>query len=462
MTSQWEVKCSLKVFADKDFNKKLFSLVVPITLQQLMLAVVSASDAVMLGLLSQDKMSAVSLATQITFVENLFLAAMTIGLSMLASQYWGKKDKAAVEWIFAYVMKITVAAAFVFFVMAQFFPAFLMRLLTNEPILIRGGAEYLRLVAPSYLFTGIAQIYLCALKNSGRAKKASIISSVCMLCDMCMNIVLILGLLGFPRLEIAGAAVSTSIASTAQALWCVMESLKKERIKLRLDNILHTDKILRRAFWKYTAPVLGNELVWGVGFTMFSVIMGHLGSDAVAANSVANIVKNLVCCLCLGLGSGGGIIVGNELGAGNLDKAKVYGGRLCIISVIGGAISGLVLLAVSPLVLSFANLSDTAGEYLKWMLVVCSYYMIGKSVNSTTIAGIFCAGGDSKFGFACDTVVMWCIIVPIGMICAFVLKLPVVAVYFILNLDEILKLPAVYVNYKKYKWVCDLTNKEAI
>ncbi len=452
----------LKVFADKEFNKKLISLVIPIALGQLMLAVVSVSDAIMLGLISQDKMSAVSLATQITFVENLFLMAMTIGLSLLAAQYWGKKDKAAVERIFAYVMKITAAVSFVFFVVAMFFPKFLMGLLTNEPILIEGGAEYLRLVSPSYLLTGISQIYLCTLKNSGRAKIASLISSVCMALDMLMNIVLIVGFLGFPRLEIAGAAISTTIARAVEVLWCIIEASKKDRVKLRLNNILSTDKILSKDFWKYTTPVLGNEIVWGLGFTMFSVIMGHLGSDAVAASSVANIVKNLVCCLCLGLGSGGGIMIGNELGSGQLERAKIYGGRLCVLSVLGGVLSGLVLLVVSPLVLSVTNLSDTATQYLKWMLVICSYYMIGKSVNCTTIAGIFTAGGDSKFGFLCDTVVMWCITVPLGVLAAFVLKLPVIAVYFIVSLDELLKLPAVYINYKKYKWVKDLTNKEAI
>ncbi len=446
---------------DKDFDKKLITLVIPIVLQQLMLAVVSASDAIMLTLIAQDKMAAVSLATQITFVENLFLAAMTIGLSMLAAQYWGKKDKAAVERIFAYVMKVTAAVSFGFFMVAQFFPQFLMGLLTNEPTLIDGGAEYLRLVAPSYLLTGVSQIYLCVLKNSDRAKKASLISSVCMLGDMFMNLVLIIGLFDFPRLEIAGAAISTTVASAAQLLWCIIEVSKKDRVKLRLTNIRHTDKILRHDFWKYTAPVLGNETVWGVGFTMFSVIMGHLGSDAVAANSIANIVKNLVCCVCLGLGSGGGIMVGNALGRGELDKAKAYGGRLCVLSVLGGVLSGVVLLAFRPLVLSVTDLSDTASEYLKWMLIICSYYMIGKSVNSTTIAGIFCAGGDSKFGFVCDTVVMWCITVPLGFVAAFALKLPVMAVYFIVSLDELLKLPAVYVHYKKYKWVKDLTNKEA-
>ena len=150
-------------------------------------------------------------------------------------------------------------------------------------------------------------------------------------------------------------------------------------------------------------------------------------------------------------------MVGNELGAGRPDKAKEYGDRLCRLSVLCGVASGIVLLALSPLIFAVTNLSVTSNTYLKWMLVICFYYMVGKSVNGTTIAGIFCAGGDSKFGFLCDTVTMWCITVPLGFLAAFMLKLPVLAVYFIVNPDEIVKLPAVYRHYKKYKWVKDLT-----
>ena len=177
-----------------------------------------------------------------------------------------------------------------------------------------------------------------------------------------------------------------------------------------------------------------------------------------AANSIANIVKNLIACLSLGIGSGSGIIVGNELGTGALERAKEYGGRLCRLALLAGAASGLLLLLCSPLILAVSgNLSRQAGGYLQGMLIMCSYYMIGKSINSTVIAGIFCAGGDTKFGLLCDLITMWVIIVPVGIIAAFVLKLPVLAVYFLLNLDEFVKLPAVYCHYRKYKWARNLT-----
>lgn len=440
--------------------KKLLTLVVPIAFQQFMLALVSASDALMLGVLSQDALSAVSLAGQVTFVENLFLAAMIMGLSILAAQYWGKGDREAVERIFAYVMKITAAISFVFFLGGFCTPKALMGIFTKETVLVEGGAVYLRVVSPSFLLTGISQIYLCILKNSGKAARASAISSVSVAVNILLNGIWIFGFLGFPKMGIAGAAAATVTARLLEVVWCVTETAKKDRVKLRMQYLVQDDKVLCRDFWKYTALVFGNEMVWGVGFTMYSVIMGHLGSDAVAANSIANIVKNLTSCFCLGLGSGGGILVGNELGAGRLETAKQYGGRLCRLAVIFGAVSGAVLLALSPFLLMITDLTPQANRYLQWMLVMCSYYLIGKSINGTTIAGIFCAGGDSRFGLFCDTVTMWCVTVPLGFFAAFVLRLPVLAVYFIVNLDEIVKLPAVYRHYKKYLWVRNLTGTD--
>lgn len=215
-------------------------------------------------------------------------------------------------------------------------------------------------------------------------------------------------------MEIAGAALATVTARIIEVMWCVLETRGKDRVKLRRKYLRRDDLVLRKDFWKYTTPVICNEIVWGTGFSMYSVIMGHLGSDAVAANSIANIVKNLAGCFCLGLGNGGGIMVGNELGAGKLEKAREYGRRLCHLSVSSGIVSGLIFLVFSPLILKFANLSAVSESYLKGMLLICAYYMIGRSVTGVTINGIFCAGGDSKFGLYCDCISMWCIIVPVG------------------------------------------------
>lgn len=443
------------------FYKRLFALVLPIAIQNLMTALVSASDALMLGFLNQSSLSAVSLATQIQFVLNLFYAALTIGTTILAAQYWGKGDVEAVEKVLAVALRISMMVSAAFFLAASLIPGGLMRIFTNERELIRLGIPYLRVAGWSYLCMGISQIYLCVMKNSGRVMKSTIYGSVSVILNLILNAVLIFGLFGLPSLGIVGAAVATVIARAAELMLVLVENGKKDVVRIRLCHLRSPSALLRRDFYRYTSTVMANELVWGCGFTMFSVIMGHLGNDAVAANSIANIMKNIISCLCLGIAAGSGILVGNELGSGNLERAKDYGRRLCIASLAAGALSGVLLLACSPLVFAFAtSLSGQARRYLQMMMLICSYYLIGKAINSTVVAGIFCAGGDTRFGLACDLVTMWVVIVPLGLIAAFVLKLPVMAVYFLLNLDEFVKIPAVYRHYKKYRWLKNLTVSE--
>lgn len=440
------------------FYRKLWGLVFPIAIQNLMTALVSASDAFMLGFVSQTSLSAVSLATQIQFVHNLFMLALTIGATTLAAQYWGKGDTDLVEEILAIVLKISMAVSVVFFIAAMFFSGFLMRIFTNDIKLIQAGIPYLRIVSVSYLFMGFSQIYLCIMKNSGRTAKSTIYGSVAVVINIGFNVIFIFGLAGFPAMGIAGAALATTVSRALELLLTIYENMHRSLVCVRLKYIRNSSKKLKKDFWHYTTPVLGNELVWGCGFTMFSVIMGHLGSDAVAANSVANILKNIIACVCNGIGIGAGIIVGNELGKGEMERAREYGNRLFKLAVFAGAVSGLILLAVSPVLRIFTgSLSAQAHSYLKNMMYICTYYMIGKSVNATVIAGVFCAGGDTKFGLKCDAVTMWVILIPIGMITAFVLKLPIMVVYFIISMDEIIKLPAVYRHYKKYNWVRNLT-----
>ncbi|MBQ4395993.1 MAG: MATE family efflux transporter [Clostridia bacterium] len=442
------------------FYRKLFSMVLPLALQNLMSAIVSASDAVMLGFLNQDSLSAVSLATQVQFVLNLFFVALTIGTTILAAQYWGKGDIAAVEKTLGIATRFSLLISFVFFTAALGCPSLLMRIFTNEAALIALGIPYLRIVSFSYLLMGFSQIYLCIMKNSGRTLRSTVYSSAAMLLNLLLNAMLIFGFAGIPALGIEGAAYATLIARLVEAVLVLLENGGNVAVRIRLSYLIKADKILQRDFIKYTTPMLLNELAWGCGFTMFSVIMGHLGNDAVAANSVANIVKNIIACVCLGIGTGSGIMVGNELGSGHMERAKRCGDRLSRLSILAGAVTGGIILLCIPLIMRMTfTLSETAAGYLNIMLLVCSYYIIGKSINCTVIAGIFPAGSDTRFGLICDTVTMWCIVVPAGLIAAFVLKLPVIGVYLVLNTDEIIKLPVVYWYYKKYKWLKNITRE---
>ena len=439
----------------RSLRKEIVRLALPIALQQFMTALVGACDAIMLGKLSQDAMSAVSLATQVTFVFNLFMFAFMAGENMFVAQYYGKGDYKGISQVFSLVTKICGCIAVVFLAGTLFFPEQLMRILTNEETLIVLGSEYLRVIGISYVFSGIAQTFLAIMKNCGAVNMSTLINGVMVILNIALNAVFIFGLSGFPKMGIKGAALATVLATVVQFLWSVGYVLC--RIRAVKFSLRSCEKKLFGRFWQKAVPLLINNLAWGIGFSMYSVIMGHLGTDAVAANGIANISKNLVVCFCLGLGNAGSIIVGNRLGADRLQEAKEVGETLTKTAIIAGIVSGLVLIALSPFITKMVDLTPIARGYLQKMLLISSYYIAGKSVNCMTIGGIFAAGGDSKFGMLCDSVTLWCITVPLGCICAFILKLPVMVVYFVLNLDEIIKLPVVYKHYKKYKWIKNLT-----
>lgn len=444
------------------FYRKLLSLVLPIAFQQFMLAAVSASDALMLGFINQESLSAASLAGQITFVFNLFMGGLTMGTSILVAQYYGKGEMVSIEKIFAYATKVSFLISTVFFLASLFVPEILMRIFTKEPQLIAGGVIYLRIVAVSYLFTAVSQIYLCILKNTGYAVKSMVIGSTAVVINIFLNAALIFGLFFFPKMGIAGAAFATTVSKLIELLWAQAESFREKHARLRMKFCFVMDKQLVKDYWRYSLPMLGDYLVWGVGFTMYSVIMGHLGNDAVAANSIANIVKNLIVSFCTGLANGGGIIIGNELGMGNLTQAKKYGGILWKMALISGVASSLLLIALSPVIVEVTVLSPQATGYLKWMLILCACYMIAKSINMMTIAGVFPAGGDSKFGLICDTATMWVFAVPAGFLAAFYFHLPVVIVFLIINLDEVVKVPVAIWHYKKYGWLKNITREQVI
>ena len=166
-----------KLFADQEFYKKLRELMIPIALQNLMLAAVSAGDAAMLGFVNESAMAAVSLAGNIQFVENLFLAGVVCGATILTAQYWGKGDKSAVERIFGLALKYALVIAASFSGFAWVFPGQLMSLFTNEAELVTIGTDYVRIAAMSYLLTGITQCYLCVMKTTGQTKQSVAISS---------------------------------------------------------------------------------------------------------------------------------------------------------------------------------------------------------------------------------------------------------------------------------------------
>ena len=441
----------------KEFYKKLWQLSIPIMFQSLMLALVAAGDALMLGRVAQEQMTAVSLATQIQFVQNMIISSVTAAGAILGAQYWGKGDKTTLRRLFNLMLMIVGAVSFVFFLLCEFAPGAMMHIFAHDPVLVEIGSGYLRIAGWSYLITGISQCYLAIMKVTEHVTPGAFISAGAVIGNIILNAIFIFGLMGAPRMEAAGAALATTIARVIELSLCVIISAGKGFLRPDFRGFFKIGTGLFKDFLKQLLPLIGGAFLWGVGFTSYTAIMGHLGVDAAAANSVAAVVRDLVCCACNGVGTAAGIMVGNELGAGNLEKGKAYGIKLRNISYVIGFVSTAVVLAVTPLLLKFVILTDKAQSYLLGMMIIMSIYMIGRCVNTVCINGILDGGGDTVFDMYSLAICMWGIAIPLAILGAFVFHWNVLLVYACTCLDEVGKIPWVMIRLGKYKWVKNLT-----
>lgn len=443
-----------------DFYRSLLKLVVPIAMQNLISTAVNSADVIMVGYVGQDALSAVSLANQLQFILSLVYSGIASGTTMLAAQYWGKRDTEAIEKIMGIALRFSAGVSALFALLACGFPGLVMRIFTNDTGLIATGSSYLRIVGISYLFMSVSQVYLCTMRSIERVVFSMTVFGSALIINICLNAVFIFGLFGMPRMGAAGAALATVIARGIETGICLLDSLRFPTVRLRIGNVFGHQPVLFGDFLRYALPAFGNDVVWGVAFSLYSVIMGHLGSDIVAANSVVVVARNLGTVVCTGIASGGAIYLGKQIGDGQMEEAKRSASRLCKVTFATGVLGGILVLILKPAMAMMVELTPTAASYLSIMLYINAYYVLGQAMNTTVISGIFRAGGDSRFGFICDTVDMWGFAVPAGFLAAFVLKLPPMWVYFIICLDEFVKMPFVYKHYKSFRWLKNITREE--
>lgn len=448
--------------ANKNFYRSFFAIVIPIAIQNLINSAVGMADTTMLGLVSQTAMASSSLAGQIHFLLNMVYGGLAAGITMLAAQYWGRKNLAAIEHILAIGVKLAVAVGLVFFVGTVFFPQALMRIYTNDPAMIEAGAQYLNTVGWSYLFMGFSHPYLSVMKSIERVKVSTLINSSALLGNIVLNAVFIFGWIpGVPPMGIRGVALATVISRVIELALCLVDGRRVKQLRLRPGLFLLHNKVLWHDFIRYSLPAIGNEFVWGLAYSMYSVIMGRLGEDLVAANSIVSNIRNLASVLGFGVANGAAILLGKTIGVGDMAGAERDAKRLLWLTFAASLLGSAVILGVHPFLASALSLTDQAREYLQLMVWISAVYVVGPTMNTCWICGIFRAGGDSRFGFLCDIIDMWGVFVPLGFLVAFVFQLPPMAVYCILSLDEFAKMPVVYHRYRQKKWLRNITRDVA-
>ena len=445
----------------KVFNRELMSLAVPLALQNLLTALVGASDALMLGRLTQDAIAAVSLANQVAFVMSLFYGVAIVSASVLVAQYWGKKDYLNAKRFLGIAIRYSFVIGVIFTAGAYFFAEQLIGILTNEPELIRIGAEYLRIVCFSYIFTAVLRCFLLIMKISGHAKLSVWISVVTVTVDMGADFFLIYGFGKIPALGANGSAYSTIVVEILALTWCVIWAQRNEKIRLGKDTLFYYSKEYERKLWKIIPGMMLSSLAWGLSIPMHSFFLGHLGTDATAAASVATVAQQLIQGLTHGLSTGIGIMIGKLLGQNMLEKAKEYGARSWNVALLSGLVNVLLLGVAGPLVYVFYVLEPLAKKYLIQMLVFLAFYMVAFAYNTIITCGVFPAGGDSMYDGISVLIATWCFAIPLALIACFVLHLPVIVIYVVMCLDEIVKVPFIKWRYNKFIWLKNLTEEKA-
>jgi len=442
----------------KRFYRNVFALVIPMAVQNLINVGVTATDVFMLGKVGEKVLSGASLAGQIQFIMMLVFFGITAGSTVLTAQYWGKKDTVTIEKILGMGLSAGILVAAVFSLLALTIPGALMSIFTSDPAVIGEGVKYLRVVGMSYVFMAVTQVYLNIMRSIERVLVATVVYFVSLLVNVCINAVLIFGMFGAPRLEVVGAAIGTLTARITETVLVLLYARFKNRIvRIRLRNLVHIDKILFLDYVKYSMPVVINELMWGLGTSCNTAIIGHLGSEAVAANSVAQVARQLAQVVVFGISNATSIWLGKTLGEGKKEYARAYAKRFIGLSLALGTLGGGMILIMGPSVGRMLTLSAKSQEYLGFMFFVMSYFVIAQAFNTTMVCGIFRSGGDTRFGLYMDVLSMWGFSILLGWIAAFVFHESVQVVYAILLSDEVIKAPISVWRYRKYKWLNDVT-----
>ena len=441
----------------KSFYKDLRNVVQPMAIQNLISSAVNSADVIMLGYIGQTAIAASSLAGNVAFILFMVSTGLSSGLVMLGAQYWGKKDTESIKTLLGIGLRICCTVEILVALVAAFYPRILMLIFTKDEALIIEGCKYLRAASFSYVCLSFSQMFQAGFKSIERVKIVTITSTTSLFLNIGLNAVFIFGLLGVPKMGITGVGIATSIARFIEMVICFIYAGHQTDVKFSVSCVFRRNKLLTRDFIRYSMPAVGNELVWGAAFAMYSVIMGHLGEDIVAANSVVNTVRQLGSVLCFGMAYGGAIVVGKSMGAGDMGVAERNASRLARVTILSGVLGAVLLLCMYPVLPYIADLNETAAHYRNVLLFINAASLIGAAINTVLICGIFRAGGDAKFGFITDSIDMWCVSVPLGLIAAFVLKLPPLWVYFVLFLDEFEKMPFVVHHYFKKGWLRNIT-----
>ncbi len=449
------------IIKDKRFYVMLATIAIPIALQNLITVMVSIMDTLMIGQLGEVQLSATSIANQLWFMLLIVCFGVSGGANVIIAQYWGKQDLSVIRRVEAITFKIGFAAAVFFCCIAQFIPGYFMRIFTTEREVIEYGIAYLRIIGWSYPLFALANISIMMLRSVGTVNISIVVYLTSLIVNTSLNYILIFGNFGAPRLEIRGGALATLCARCCEFLVASCYVLfKEDKIKFSLRDLIPSNRQLYRKYFLISLPVIGNEMMWGIGASMVAVVIGRMGTNFVAANSIYTVLNQLVTVIIFGVGNAALTIVGNTIGTGDYELAKKRSVTLYVLSILLGLVSGGITLLASPILVSFYDFSAETIQIALSINRVGALIVCFQSLSSVGMIGILRAGGDAKFVLICETIFLWGLAVPLGFFTGLVLGWPAWAVFLCLKCDEILKTIVSTFRILRFRWLRDITIRD--
>ena len=443
---------------DKSFYKTVIALALPIAMQNLITTGVSMMDTLMIGALGETQLSGASLANQISFIFMVINFGIGSGASVLTAQYWGKRDTQAIRRIMAVMYRLSILLGIITMAATLLFPVQIMHIFSNEDAVIAEGVKYLQIMAFTYIMYGITLTSIGVLRSVETVKISLVVYSISFVVNVFANWVFIYGNLGAPRLEIRGAAIGTLIARITEFLIVVIFILFKEkRVRFTLKDLVRSHSGATAEFGRTAAPVILNEVLWGVGFSMISVVLGRMGSAAVAANSICQVMVQFVSVFLQGVGNAAAVIMGNTVGAGRYEDAQKRAITFIMLALLLGLFAGGLILLVKPFAIGFYNVPEATKQLAAQLINVSSVILACQSLAMVTLVGVLRGGGDVRFVLMLDVLFMWAVAVPLGFFTGLVLNWPVPLVFALMKADELLKSICSITRICRGRWIKDFT-----
>ncbi len=446
------------IIKDKYFYKTFFSLFSVVALQNIIVFSVNLADSMMLGAYSETAMSGVSLANQIQFLLHMFVNGAANGLAVISSQYWGKKDTPPIKKVFsvAFFAGVLMSALLMCIVLAS--PEGVLGILSDETAIVLEGAKYIRIMAFSYVIFAVTNI-LIALMRSVEAVSIGFYTSVlALIFNVGLNYCLIFGKFGFPEMGVEGAAIATLISRIIELIAVVIYVFAVDkRLSLKPSDIFSLEKSYIKDYVKAGLPLIGSGGSWGVAMTVQTAIIGRLGAAAIGANAVVSPIFQVVSVLYTSSGNASSVLIGKTVGENDIPRVKKYAVKLQIMYLVIGCISCLCLLLVRDAIISFYDVTPETAALSAVFINILSVTVIGSSYEAPCLCGIVSGGGDTKFVFKNDIIFMWCMVLPLAFLSAFVFNWPVAATFFILKSDQITKCLVAVFKVNRFKWIKTLT-----